>query len=162
MSVDDLVQDSELSLLRRIFAEEWPTIGNHGISVGLSMSASAGFSHIAEGSDMEIATSAALIDVVVYWGTLLGQFAWRDRKKIRDENNSLDGKKILKKITEYGVTGALLETTYLASRIYLQQRLQREGFDPATASATVQATLASLYTFALPPIRYALRQWSEK
>ncbi|MBS3127969.1 hypothetical protein J4410_02395 [Candidatus Woesearchaeota archaeon] len=164
-SLETTVDESQQGLLRRIYTEEWATMGNHLTSVGISLGASAGFFAGAQDSftsDIELAAATSLVDVSTYWISLVSQLAFRDRKKMRNSDGSFSFRSLGKKMGEYGILSVFMETLYLVARTYAQCRLQKEGMDPTTASTIAQSTLAGAYTFILPPMRYALRQWSER
>ncbi len=151
--------------LKKAFKEEWPTIGNHLISCGISIGSASGFSYLAPAfieSDAAISGIATAVDSVSYWGAFLPQLVYRDRKKLRDEAGRFDRQKVLKKATEYLGYIGFGEGSYALIRFFGQYLLQKKGWDPAAASASIQACGTIFFTFAIPPVRYAVRQWSEK
>lgn len=151
--------------LKRAFKEEWPTMGNHLAACGVAIGAATGFSHYAPqflDSDAAISGIATALDVGGYWGVLLPQLLYRDRNKLKDDDGKIDRKKVKKKLGEYlGLVG-MIEGIYTVGRFLGQYYLQKKGWDPATASATIQLSATALFTLLLPPLRYAFRQWSEK
>jgi hypothetical protein len=162
---EKLEQTVSPSWVRRAYAEEWPTMGNHLVACGVAIGSASGFSHVAPElieSDAAISGIATVIDAASYWGTLLPQLIFRDRKKLKNENGDLDRRKIVKKAGEYLGYMGIIEGAYTAIRFAGQYALQKRGWDPGTASAAIQIGATALFTFALPPIRYAVRQWSEK
>lgn len=153
------------SWLKSAFKEEWSTMGNSLASCGVAFGAAVGFSHYSKSfleSDVAISTVATILDGGGYWGTMIPQLIWKDKKKLRDENRKLSGKKIFKKSLEYFGCIGVLDGIYVLSRFGVQYYLQREGHDPTTAATITQLGATALYTLGFPPIRYALRQWSEK
>src|SRR3989344_120885 len=160
-----LEQENKDSWLKRAFKEEWPTMGNHLVACGTAIGAATGFSHYAPeflDSDAAISGIATALDMGGYWGTMIPQLMFRDRKKLRDDEGKLDRKKVMKKAGEYLGYIGVLEGIYAVGRFWGQYQLQKQGLDPATASATIQLGATAFFTLAFPPIRYAVRQWSEK
>jgi hypothetical protein len=152
------------SFLRRAFKQEWLTMGNRLISFGFAIGAAAGFSHFASNftdSDEILTTGATIIDSTVFWGTLIPQLYFRDKKRLLSEGKDIS--EIRKnKVKEYSVFATLMESSYLISRWLGQYSLQKINFEPATASLITQSTLLVLYTPAVPIIKYALSRFSEK
>ena len=167
MGIEDKVQDSievpeSGNWIKRAYRKEWPTIGNHLLSCVIATGAATGFSAYAEGnieSDATISGIATAIDAVGYWGTLLPQLLWRDRKELRGEDGYFDRGKVLKKTGEYLSFVGAVEAIYVGIRFFGQYHLQKEGLDPASASATVQGVATVFFTAALPPLRYGISQF---
>ena len=160
-----LEQSSSDSWLKKAFKEERPTIGNHLIACGVSIGSASSFSHFAPAfidSDATISGVATAIDSVSYWSTFLPQLIYRDRKKLKDETGHFDSKKVLKKASEYLSYIGFGEGSYALIRFLGQYALQKKGWDPTIASVAIQACGTVFFTFAIPPVRYAVRQWSEK
>lgn len=160
-----LEQENKDSWLKRAFKEEWSIMGNSLASCGVAFGAAVGFSHYSKSfleSDAAISTIATILDGGGYWGTMIPQLLWKDRKKLRDENGKLNSKKIFKKSLEYLGCIGVLDCIYVAARFIAQYQLQKEGYDATTAATFTQLGATALYTFGFPPIRYTLRQWSEK
>ncbi len=160
-----LYEECRESWLKRAFREEWPTIGNHLVSAVISIGAASGFSYIAPNfsdSDAAISAGATVADTVGYWGTFLPQLLYRDRKRLKGKEGNYDFRRITKKAVEHLSIIGFLEGSYIAGRFFGQYLLQKYGMEPAAASAMIQSGGMLLFTFALPPARYAIRQWSEK
>jgi len=160
-----LDQEKKDSWLRRAFKEEWLTMGNHLVACTTSIGAATGFSYYAPellDSDAAISGIATTLDMAGYWGVLIPQLIYRDRKNLRDEDGTLNKKKMLKKAGEYLGLMGVIEGIYAVGRFWGQYELQKQGWDPVTASATIQTGATAFFTFALPPMRYAARKWSEK
>ena len=85
-----------------------------------------------------------------------------NKTKAYNTVKALKKKKVIKKAGEYLGYIGVLEGIYAIGRFWGQYQLQKQGWDPATASATIQLGVGALFTLALPPIRYAIRQLSEK
>ncbi|RME51991.1 hypothetical protein D6783_06175 [Candidatus Woesearchaeota archaeon] len=160
-----LEQETKERWLRKAFKEEWPTMANHVVACGIAVGAAAAFSHYAPhflDSDAAISGIATALDMGSYWGTMILQLLYRDRKTLNDKNKKIKKKRRAKKAMEYVGYILLLEGLYALGRFWGQYHLQKQGWDPAIASATVQTSMAAFSTFAFPPLRYAMRQWSEK
>jgi len=160
-----LEQEDKDSWLKSAFKEEWPTMGNHLVACITAIGAATGFSNYAPrflDSGAAISGIATALDMVGYWGTFIPQLRYRDRKKLKDDEGNLDRKKVMKKAGEYLGYMGLIEGIYAIGRFWGQYQLQKHGWDPATASATIQLGGTALFTFAFPLMRYAVRQWSEK
>jgi len=157
-------EKSSESWLKKAFKEEWPTMGNHLIACGTAIGAATGFSHFAPElleSDAAISGIATALDMVGYWGVFLPQLFYRDRKKLKNDQGNYEFRKVAKKASEYLGYIGFLEGAYAIGRFFGQYYLQKQGWDPATASATIQFSATAFFTLALPPIRYRVRQWSE-
>ena len=162
---EKLASETQDSWLRKAFREEWPTMGNHLLACGAAIGAATGFSHIAPRfleSDAAIAGIATGLDFGGYWGVFLPQVIYRDRKRLTDEDGRWDGGKIARKAGEYLGYIGIGEGIYTLGRFWGQYQLQKRGWDPATASATIQVSASAFFTLAFPIIRYAARQWSEQ
>jgi len=104
----NIEQDPRGSWIKRSFKEEWPTMGNHLAACSVSIAAATGFSAVAPeilDSDAAISAIATGLDSIGYWGTLLPQFLYRDRNKIRNNEGELDGRKVKRKaaLSEVGL-----------------------------------------------------------
>jgi hypothetical protein len=162
---DTVEKETKSSWLKKAFKEEWPTMINHLVSCGISIGAATGFSYFAPEfieSNVAISGIATALDTFGYWGAMIPQLMYRDRAKIKNEKGELDKKKVAKKLGEYLGYMTVIEGVYVVGRFIGQYELQKHGWDPATASATIQIGATALFTFFLPPLRYAVRQWSEK
>lgn len=151
--------------IKKAFKEEWPTMGNHLLACGISIGAATAFSHFAPEfitSDAIISGGATFIDAAGYWGSFLPQLAYRDRGKMKDSEGNLDKKKVVKKLGEYLGYMGVIEGIYALGRFTGQYYLQKNGWTPEDASLAIQTTATALFTWALPPIRYLTKQWSEK
>jgi hypothetical protein len=140
-------------------------MANHLVACGTAIGAATGFSHYAPEfleSDAAISGIATVLDTGGYWGAMILQLMYRDRKNLKDEDGKIDKRKMVKKAGEYLSYMGILEGIYVVGRFWGQYQLQKQGWDPATASATIQLGATAFFTFAFPPIRYAVRQWSEK
>ena len=164
-TLENTVEKQNEHWIKRAFRQEWPTMGNHLASAAIAIGAATGFSHVAPKimeSDALISGLATAIDSGSYWAAFLPQLLYRDRKKLRNENGNLDRKKVSKKLVEYlGYIGAI-EAAYTTIRFTGQYLLQKEGWDPAAASASIQLGATAFFTAAWPLIRYGTRQWSER
>jgi len=157
--------DQEEGLVKRIYKEERKTIKNYLISAGIATVARVGFSYFADNaieSDVAISSIATAIDMTSFWGTFIPQLVYRDKDKLKNEEGKYDPKRVWKKVAEYGSMVTVIEGIYAAASISAQYALQKNGLSPAAASATVIGSAIAFFSVALPPIRYALRQWSEK
>ncbi len=153
------------SLIKRVFKEELPTIGNNLVSATFAIGARTGFSNYAPEfmeSDAAISAVATAIDVGFYWVTFLPQLLYRDRNKIKDENGKINSKKLSKKLAEYDSMAGIVELMYATGSFTGQYLLQKNGVDPVNASLIIQRSSLPLFTAIIPFIRYGLRQWSEK
>jgi hypothetical protein len=162
---ETIKQETKDSWLKKAFKEEWPTMINHLASCGVAIGGATGFSYLAPKyieSDAAISGIATVIDMLGYWGTFIPQLMYRDREKVKNEKGELDKKKVAKKLGEYFGYMSIIEGVYAIGRFIGQYELQKHGWDPVTASATIQISATALFTFAFPPLRYAVRQWSEK
>jgi hypothetical protein len=158
-------KENKDSWLKRAFKEEWPTMANHLLSCGISIGAATGFSHYAPEvfeSDAVISGIATALDTAGYWGAMIPQLMYRDRKNMKNEEGKLDGKKMIKKAGEYLGYIGIIEGIYVVGRFLGQYYLQKHGWNPDVASAAIQLGATPLFTFVMPPIRYAIRQWSER
>ncbi len=175
MGLEDNLQGNEGSLgnntqgknlwIRKAFKQEWPTMGNHLAACVVSISAATTVSHFGDNfldSDAAISGLATFVDSTSYWGAFLPQLIWRDRERLKDGEGNFDRKKVLKKVGEYGSYITFIEGTYIGLRFLGQYHLQKKGWDPAVASATIQGIATGLFTAAWPIIRYAGRKLSEK
>lgn len=159
------ITKKEESFLKKAFKEESTTMWNHLIACGTAIGASTGFSYIAPSimkSDAEISGIATILDMTGYWGSFLPQLLYRDREKIKNNKGQLDKTKILKKTGEYLSYVGIVEGTYATLRFIGQYYLQKKGWDPATASFTIQMTGTVAFTVLWPILRYSTRKWSEK
>lgn len=157
--------NKEENWLKKAFKEEWPTMGNHLIACSTAIGSATSFSHYAPkffDSDATISGMATVIDFIGYYGVLLPQLLFRDRKKLKDNEGKLSKRKVVKKFGEYFSYIGILEGLYTVGRFLGQYELQKRGWDPAAASLAVQLSGTVFFTVALPPLRYAVRQWSEK
>lgn len=153
------------SWLKRAYKEEWPTMVNDIISTGFAIGLSSGVSHLGSlfyDSDAGISAAATAADTVGYWSTFIPQLMYRDRNKVRNPDGSLSSRKMLKKAGEYLSCAGIIEGCYVMGSFAGQYYLQKEGWDPVTASTTVRVGLNALLAASLPPLRYALRHFSEK
>lgn len=164
MGLENQLEVNKENWLKRVFREEWPTMGNHLVACAASIGAATGFSCFSKRfmeSDAAISGIATALDFTGYWLAFLPQLLYRDRKKLKTESN-YDFRKITKKAGEYLSYIGFLEGGYQLGRFFGQYFLQKRGWDPATASATIQLSATAFFTFAFPSIRYAVRQWSER
>ena len=158
------------SWMKRAFQQEKATIGNHLSSALVSMAAVLAFSCSVKQADYAaddtrnavIAGISTVIDVGTYWATLLPQLIYRDRDTVKDEDGTLNGYKMVKKAGEYLSYIGIVEGMYVVARSYGQYKLQQQGVDAATASFVLQSSMTAFLIFALPPLWYCLRQWSER
>lgn len=152
------------SWLKRAFKEEWPTMFNHLVSAGGAMAASAGTSYMLSkyNSDAAIVGVATAVDNFSYWAIFLPQLLYRDKDKLKNQNNQYSYSKIAKKAGEYLSLAGMVQVSYSGFRFFGQYLLQKEGWDPASAALTTQASATALFTFMLPITRFFVRQWSEK
>ena len=166
--MDEIDQKLELEkkgFLRRAFTEEWPTMGNHLAACGVALGAATGFSHIAPEfmeSDAAISGIATVLDAGGYWAAFLPQLLYRDRQRLRDDEGNLSLRKIKRKAIEYLGYIGVLEGAYSAGRFLGQLYLVKNGWEHDDASLAIQLSATAFFTAAFPPIRYAVRQWSEK
>ena len=165
--LEEKLEEPELgeSWLKRAFKKEWPTMINHVIAGIISTGAATGFSHVADNSiesDALISGAATAIDFGSYWGTFIPQLLYRDRNKLKLSDGRYSSEKIGKKTLEYASMMGVVEGIYFVGRFFGQYALQKRGWNPAAASATVQVTIGALFTLAYPPMRYALEQFSER
>lgn len=149
--------------LKRAFKAEWPTMGNHLVSAGIATAAATGFAYVAPeflDSDAAISGATTAVDVLSYWGTFLPQVAFRDRNEMKDSEGNFDKKKVTKKLGEYaGFVGAT-EVIYATVRSATQYFMQKNGWDPASATLAIQLGATAFFTGAFPPMRYAMSQLS--
>ncbi len=151
--------------LRRAFKEERSTMGNHLAASIASIGMAACFSYYAPQffhSDAIISGIATTCDIGGYWAVLLPQLLYKDRYKLNNNEGKLDRKKVVRKFGEYLTYAGIFEGFYIIGRFFGQYKLQKEGFDPAVASVIIQLSGTVFLTAAFPPLRYAVRQWSEK
>jgi len=166
--MDDLqnrLEDRKENWLKRAYREEWPIMPIHVIASATAIGAAAGFSCLADNfidSEAMVSAGATAVDATSYWATFLPQLLYRDRNKLRNDEGSLDRRKMLKKAGECLSYIGIAEAVYILGRFIGQYVLQRQGWDPATASATVQGTLSAFLTVTWPPIRYLGKQVWEK
>ncbi|MFA5856405.1 MAG: hypothetical protein WC867_03540 [Candidatus Pacearchaeota archaeon] len=156
---------SEDSWIKKSFKEEWPTMGNHLVACASAIGLATGFSYYSKeliDSDAAISGIATVLDMAGYWGVFIPQLMYRDRNKLKNENGELDMKKVGKKAGEYLGYIGVIEGIYSCTRFLTQYFMQKNGIDPATASASIQVGATAFFTLAFPPIRYAVKQWSEK
>jgi hypothetical protein len=157
--------NKEEGLVKRIWKEERKTMKNYLISAGVATAARLGVTYYADNSidsDVTVASLATIVDMTSFWGTFIPQLVYRDKNKLKNDQGNYDSKKVLKKVAEYGSMVGIIEGAYAAASISSQYALQKNGMEPVAASAIVVGGAIAFFSVALPPIRYALRQWSEK
>lgn len=164
--IEEIAEPKEQEgLVKRIWAEERKTMGNYLASAGLATVARMGFSYFADQSmesDAAISTIATAIDGATFWGTFIPQLVYRDKEALKDEVGKYVPKKVWKKVAEYGSMIGFMEAAYFVISSAAQFALQKKGMDPALASGVVIGSAIAFFSAALPPIRYGLRQWSER
>src|SRR3989338_1717843 len=143
--------------LRRAFKEERSTMGNHLVASIASIGMATSFSYYASRffhSDAIISGIATTCDIGGYWAVLLPQLLYKDRYRLNDNEGKLDRKKVAKKLGEYFAYAGIFEGFYVVGRFFGQYKLQKEGFDPAAASAIIQLSGTAFITLVFPPLRY--------
>lgn len=147
--------------IKQAYKKEWPTMINNVVSTALATSAAAYATYVAEkmgvDSDAVLASVGTVADLGVYWISLLGQFAYKDRSLMK-ENGTYVAKKVKKQIAGYFGMFGLVTLSYKALRFAGQYGLQKMDVDPVTASTITQLSLAGLYTLVYPMIKYSVNK----
>ncbi|MFC1710624.1 hypothetical protein ACFLZJ_00485 [Nanoarchaeota archaeon] len=153
--------NKQKGLIKKIFKEELPTMGNHLVAAAVATGAATGFSYLSKSfmeSDAAISGIATGIDMASYWAAFLPQLMYRDRNEIKNEDGSFNKKKIVKKAVEYLSIVGIVEAIYAVSRFGAQYYLQKKGWEPEQAAFAIQLAATGIFTFLMPPIRYASKK----
>ncbi|MFH1451757.1 MAG: hypothetical protein ABIF88_01130 [archaeon] len=140
------------------YKEQKKTLASHLVAFGASTALGALASKLAA----DYGSDAALTSVVgtstamgVYWSTFIGGLIVRDRKELKDEEG-VRWDKVKEKSLEYASWIGAGEVLYASVRGGLHAYLQKEGYEPETASAVADTATAGVYTVGLPFIQMGI------
>lgn len=137
---------------------------NNLVSSGLAIAVTSGTMYIMEkhlqiDRESTLVAVGSAVDFTTYWSSLFTQFFLRDRKKMKTDGK-YDADKVKQTLKGYFGMFGFMAASYTGLRATGQYLLQKSGMDAATATATIQGTLTTIYTGALPMIRYASQKFS--
>ena len=131
---------------------------NAGISVASMVAAGIGGAELADlvsDSESVISTVSTACQYVAGLGTFLPLHA-RDNKDLYMEDNKFKTREYLKDIGKMAIGTCVLEVGYIIGRPYVMYKLQKEGFDPSTASITSDGICSAIYLALFFPVVKAL------
>ncbi len=159
---DNLEGRVKESWIKKSYKKEWSTMGNNLVAAAASTSITALVTHLAREylnveSDEALALTATVTDLSSYYITLFGQFLYKDRNELKEGDNNLSVKKMVKKFGEYGSFFGILTAAYTGARIAVQYTLQKLEVDPVSASVITQVSLTGIFTGIMPMLRYGIK-----
>lgn len=162
----DLETRTNESWIREAYRNEWPTMPNNLVAAATSTGITALVTYLAKEyfhieSNEALTLTATVTDLSTYYTVLFGQFCYRDRKDLTDEDSNFSLRKIGRKLGEYASFFGVLTAAYTGARMAAQYTLQKLDVDPVTASTVTQVGLTGIFTGGLPMLRYRLKNMWE-
>ncbi|MFH1064439.1 MAG: hypothetical protein V1729_05135 [Candidatus Woesearchaeota archaeon] len=146
------------------FRKEWPTGINHAISFSVSVVAGSLVSYYASHNlDSAVAVSSLTVaaDALGYWGTLLPQLIYRDRKYLR-KNPEEQGGYWKRRAGEYASLMLLKQVSYVLWAVPTQTAGQIGGMDSVLANLVTKAVPSAIFAPFQIPLRYAAKNAADK